>query len=157
MENLYDVSPKLTFREAINKCFRGYFDFDGRARRSEYWYWQLFYILLFLLLIVIYMLIIELADNKYIIYFIKGLCWLCYIGILIPDLAVLVRRLHDTGKSGWLLVIPYVALLLLWGTFISYYIYVVLNILIFIVLIKDSDCDENYYGDSPKYTLIKEN
>ena len=82
----------MGFIEAVKSCLARYFDFGGRASRSEYWWFQLFLILIGVAL----MPLGDFAD------FVGALIGLL---LLIPGLAVSVRRLHDTGKSGlWLLI-----------------------------------------------------
>lgn len=72
------------FTDAIKICFEKYADFDGRANRAEYWYFYLFAVI---------------VSNIPIIGYIASLA------LLIPSLAVTVRRLHDIGKSGlWALL-----------------------------------------------------
>ena len=73
-----------TFGEAIQVCFEKYADFTGRASRSEFWWWQLFTILLGLVTSVVPVLNL-----------------IASLAVLVPGLAVSVRRLHDIGRSGW--------------------------------------------------------
>ena len=80
----------MSFTEAIQSGFRNYANFAGRAMRSEYWYWVLFAILASLAAIVV-----DVAVTVFLASVIVGL------GLLIPGLAVGVRRLHDIDKSGW--------------------------------------------------------
>ena len=80
---------------AISICFKKYATFTGRASRSEYWYFQLFYTLA-----VIVGMIID-ASN--------GTVFMQYLVILVlvlPLLSVEVRRMHDVGKSGWFILVP---------------------------------------------------
>jgi uncharacterized membrane protein YhaH (DUF805 family) len=84
------------------KVLRQYADFSGRARRKEYWMYTLFYLIFATALFIIG----NILSGGRIFYFIYVL------GMFLPSLAVAVRRLHDTGRSGWwlLLVSPYVCL-----------------------------------------------
>ncbi|CAI8399845.1 MAG: Inner membrane protein YhaI [Flavobacterium sp. SCGC AAA160-P02] len=97
---------------------KNYATFSGRARRSEYWYFVLFNTIV-----------------SFIIGFIGGLTELTVlgniysIGVLIPSIAVGVRRMHDVGKSGWFLLIP---------------------IYNFILAVTNGDSGSNKYGDDPK-------
>ena len=78
-----------------------YAEFKGRARRSEYWYFTLFSILISLALKGIdYAMQIEYIDTVY------------SLAVLIPSLAVGVRRMHDVNKSGWFILIPIYNLIL---------------------------------------------
>lgn len=107
-------------------CFRKYASFSGRASRSEYWYFILFNL--------IFSFVIGFIDG-----FIGAgsvLSGLYILIALIPGLAVLVRRLHDTGKSGGnalLLLIPLIGI-----------------IIMLVFLAQDSDPTENRYGPNPK-------
>jgi uncharacterized membrane protein YhaH (DUF805 family) len=78
-----------------------YADFNGRARRSEYWYFVLFYILTALVVGFISGMI-----NFPILYL------LFILGMIIPSISVGVRRMHDVDKSGWYLLIPIYSLIL---------------------------------------------
>lgn len=89
----------MTFGEAISDGLSKYATFSGRSSRSAYWYWVLFYVL-----VVIGAAIIEAVIS---IPIVVGLAWLAF---LIPNLAVLVRRLHDTDHSGWWVLISLVPL-----------------------------------------------
>ena len=84
-----------------------YADFSGRARRSEYWYFVLFNILV---LIGLAMVGGALAANGNRI--LSRLGFIPYmifaLAMIIPSLAVAVRRLHDTGKSGWMYLISFI-------------------------------------------------
>lgn len=91
------VKTKMGFGNSIATCFKKYAVFRGRASRAEYWFWQLFWVLVFVGCI----FLSSLADSS-----IGGtLFGLFIIGTYLPSLAVLVRRLHDTGKSGWWVLI----------------------------------------------------
>ncbi len=95
---------------------RRYADFSGRSRRMEFWMWQLFK---FLIVIAFYVLIFALAGSAMMsgdpsaVMAVGGaamLIWLVmmvfFLGILIPDIAVAVRRLHDTDRTGWWFLAP---------------------------------------------------
>ncbi|MGH8766199.1 MAG: DUF805 domain-containing protein, partial [Burkholderiales bacterium] len=75
----------MTFGESIKTCFSKYAEFSGRAKRSEYWWWVLFYVLVS-------------AGLGMINQILPGLFSLA---TLLPYLAVGARRLHDTDRSGW--------------------------------------------------------
>ena len=74
----------MGFGEAIKVCFNKYVDFSGRARRSEYWWFYLFCILVNLVL-----------------GWIPIVGFIISLGLLLPSLAALIRRLHDINRSGW--------------------------------------------------------
>lgn len=91
----------MTFGDSISTCFSKYATFEGRASRSEYWWWLLFTIL---------------ASAAAGIFSDK-LSALFSLAVLLPSLAVGVRRLHDTDRSGWFLLlwlVPLIGWLILW-------------------------------------------
>lgn len=75
----------MTFGESIRICFSKYADFNGRASRSEFWWWALFTVLASATLSIIS----------------EPLSGLFSLGTALPSLAVGARRLHDTDRSGW--------------------------------------------------------
>lgn len=113
------------------KVLQDYFTFSGRARRKEYWYFVLFHtILLFALGFLDAALGTMAADGT-------GLLSSLYaLAVLIPGIAVSVRRLHDIGRSGWWLLIVFIPII---GAIV---------LLVFHVL--DSEPGENRFGPNPK-------
>lgn len=130
-------SQSLTFAQAIKSVFNKYSDFSSRARRSEYWYWQLFVILVYLVLCIPF--IIAAATDTPALAIVSGVLILCFIlAIIIPSLAVVARRLHDTGRSGWyyfMSFIPFVG-----------------GIILLIYTVEDSHTGVNQWGSNPKLT-----
>ncbi|MGL5236138.1 MAG: DUF805 domain-containing protein [Empedobacter falsenii] len=120
--------------------FENYANFSGRARRSEYWYFTLcnFIITLALYILIILSIVISRdSENPGILfYLIYGVLSLYALATFIPSLAVIVRRLHDTGKSGWYYLIGLIPL--------------VGAILILIALVTDSQPGSNQWGPNPK-------
>lgn len=100
------------------KVLQNYANFNGRARRSEYWYFVLFNIIISIVLGFIAGAIgFELLGSLY------------SLAVLIPSIAVGVRRMHDVGKSGWFIIIPIYNLIL---------------------ACTDSQAGDNEYGPNPK-------
>jgi len=83
------------------KVLQNYATFKGRASRSEYWYFVLFNIIFSIALSYV-----SVVVNLPILYTIYSLA------LLIPSIAVAVRRMHDVGKSGWFILIPIYNLIL---------------------------------------------
>lgn len=128
--NNYTINrrPHFTFANAIKAFFKNYAKFDGRASRSEYW-WVALASGLISLLFTIPMLTagikwnddIKDDDNMYshmnaFGYGMMGLIILFGLITFIPSLALNIRRLHDTNKSGWWFLIsfiPYVGSLIM--------------------------------------------
>jgi uncharacterized membrane protein YhaH (DUF805 family) len=88
----------MSFQDAVRACLQHrYADFNGRARRSEYWFFQLFAAVAYLAWLVGF--VVFAADLLRLLWALVGLVVL--VGLIVPGLAVFVRRMHDTGRSGW--------------------------------------------------------
>jgi len=114
------------------EVLKKYAVFDGRARRMEYWYFFLFNM--------IFAIVAMILDNVLGIA-IEGLgygpIYLLYcLALLLPGLAVSVRRLHDVGKSGWFFFIVLIP--------------IVGPIWLLVLFCRDSMTGENQYGPNPK-------
>ena len=91
----------MSFIKSIKTCFSKYKTFSGRASRSEYWWFFLFVLIINSIATAIDVLIFNFSFSDYGVTFI-----LFNIIILLPQLSVAVRRLHDINKSGkWYLII----------------------------------------------------
>ena len=111
-----------------------YANFNGRARRKEYWMFTLFFLLFALLAGFVIGILSAVGETVAMIAIILAVVW--YLAHLVPSLAVTVRRLHDTGKSGWfylLAIIPYLG-----------------GLIIFIFTVIEGDKGDNKYGPDPK-------
>ena len=113
------------------KCLKQYADFSGRARRKEYWLFVLFNYIIFNVAGLIDV-ISGFTDG----FEIGPLGALYLLGMLIPSLAVIVRRLHDIGKSGWLF---FLILVPIFGI-----------ILLFVWFCTEGERRENKWGPDPK-------
>ena len=114
------------------EVLKKYAVFNGRARRKEYWMFVLFSIIIGIVLRIIDNLI-GLDEGSFTTVLLSSLYSLA---VLIPSLAVSVRRLHDTNRSGWWLFISLVP-------FVG-------PIVLLMFLVTDSHPDENQYGPNPK-------
>lgn len=90
-----------------------YADFDGRASRSEYWYFKLVTILIYFTLFWLLFSSFPNSANSAegattMLFSILGLMVFTYLALIIPSIAVTARRLHDTGRSGWLYLIAFI-------------------------------------------------
>jgi uncharacterized membrane protein YhaH (DUF805 family) len=97
----------MDFSQAIKTCLNKYATFSGRAQRSEYWYFFLF--------LVIANIVASVLDSV-IFGDIPVLYLIATLALLVPSIAAGVRRLHDTDKSGWWLLlglIPFVGAIVL--------------------------------------------
>ncbi|KAA8819163.1 hypothetical protein CSQ85_06180 [Bifidobacterium rousetti] len=84
-------------QEAFLRFFRKYVTFSGRASRSEYWWWALISILV----VAVLRYLADITDDK-----LEALITVWSLGTLVPGLALSVRRLHDTGRSGGWIALP---------------------------------------------------
>ncbi|MDR1381164.1 MAG: DUF805 domain-containing protein [Tannerella sp.] len=116
------------------KVLRQYADFEGRARRTEYWMFVLFNIIFSFVTAIVAVAIMVVADRASAIL----LSYLYMFAVMLPSMAVAVRRLHDTGRSAWFLL---VGLIPLAGP-----------VWLFILLIREGTPGRNRYGDNPKET-----
>lgn len=105
---------------------KNYAQFNGRARRKEFWMFVLFSSLISIVL----------GAVEWLMGLPTALSGLYNLGVLVPSFAVLFRRLHDTGRSGWWVLLLFVPLL---GA---------LAILFFTV--QEGESGENAYGPNPK-------
>jgi uncharacterized membrane protein YhaH (DUF805 family) len=114
---------------------KNYANFEGRARRAEYWN---FVLANFLILIPLYLIgMAGMASQSPALSMLGiGLYGILALGTLIPSLAAVVRRLHDINKSGWYY---FIALIPLIG-----------GIILLVWLFTDGDRHTNTYGDDPK-------
>ena len=114
------------------KVLRQYFDFSGRARRKEYWMFFLFNLLVSIVLAISDAMLGTLDTETG-----WGLLGALYaIAVLIPGLAVSVRRLHDRDKSGWWLLLAFIPLI---G-----------GIVLLVWFVMEGDGGSNRFGSDPK-------
>jgi uncharacterized membrane protein YhaH (DUF805 family) len=127
----------MDFGTAVQAFWSNYRNFKGRARRSEYWYIQLFLVTTSLAAAGIDLALMNGDVERFIANGgggIVGLIWI--LATIVPALAVLVRRLHDTGRSGWW---AFIGLIPIAGA-----------IVLLVFTVEDSTNQENTYGVSPK-------
>lgn len=109
----------MDFQESIKQCFQKYTDFNGRAKRPEYWWFALFCFIV----------------SGVLEYMSSSLSLLFSLAVLLPSLAVGTRRLHDINKSGWLQ--------LLWLIPILGWIFLIY------LLAQEGNAEANQYGETP--------
>ncbi len=150
--------------------FENYANFNGRARRSEYWYFALANIIIGVILMILdNVLGLKIGSSE------TGILNTVYsLAVLVPGLAVATRRLHDIGKSGWILVITYIIIIISATTLIVNSLYVLagvaggepafglttmiipilvmlaVSIYMLVLFCKDGERGENQYGQNPK-------
>ncbi|MCE9782578.1 DUF805 domain-containing protein [Shewanella algae] len=106
-------------------AIKKYADFTGRARRTEYWMYTLFYI--------IFSLVVSAIDYA-LGTTVLGLIY--SLGLLLPSLAIAARRLHDTDRSGWWQLLAFIPIIG-WIVLLVFYC-------------QDSEVGDNRFGSNPK-------
>ena len=112
----------MNFIESIQTCYKKFFDFSGRASKSEFWWFQLY-------AIIIYGMQFVFQGDLVLVFSIL------VIANIIPLYAAGVRRLHDTDKSGWMVLISVIPLI---------------GLYIIVLLIADGTKGKNRFGPKPK-------
>ena len=118
----------MTFNESVTTCLKKYFVFEGRASRSEYWWFQL--------IVTPSYLISTIIENE-IGYFFLGILIFAFI----PAISAGVRRLHDTNRSGFFLLISFIPII---GSFILLFF-----------LIPGGTKGKNRFGPDPLKRTVK--
>jgi uncharacterized membrane protein YhaH (DUF805 family) len=119
----------MSFGDAVRSGFEHYATFDGRASRSAFWWWALFQ---FIVEAVAAALDYAIFNNLGVFYALAAL------GLLLPSLSVGIRRLHDTDRTGWWLLIYLIP-------FIGF-------IVLLVFFLTGSDPGPNRYGPAPDAT-----
>jgi len=112
----------MNFVESIQTCYKKFFDFSGRASKSEYWWFQLYNA-------IIYVLTFLFQGDLVLLFSIL------VIVNLIPVYAAGVRRIHDSDKSGWLVLLSLIPLI---------------GLYVFVLLLQDGSKGKNRFGAKPK-------
>ena len=138
-----NAKPTMGFVEAIKTCYAKYFNFNGRARRSEFWWFYLFASIFSSIPVYIVSMMhtaamqeAQAVDSKYLTFYIIAAI-ISFVLFSIPLIAAMARRLHDVGKSGWLILC-----FLLCG---------IGGLIPLIMCIPDGKPEPNKFGPSPKY------
>lgn len=123
----------MSFGMAISSFFKNYANFNGRARRSEYWFAALFNYL-----VTLFLFALDYFNASYYtdFTFFTAIYWLWVLATFLPGLAMAVRRLHDVGRFGtyiWMGLIPIAG-----------------GIILLIEFLKDSQPGPNQFGNPVK-------
>jgi uncharacterized membrane protein YhaH (DUF805 family) len=119
----------VSFQDAVKICLSKYVDFTGRARRSEFWWFFLF--------TVIVSIVASILDAIFGTTYGTGGVFntIASLALLLPSIAVAIRRLHDTSRVGWWILIGLIP---------------IVGWIILIVFYCQDSHGENKYGPSPK-------
>jgi uncharacterized membrane protein YhaH (DUF805 family) len=103
----------MNFGQAITAGFQNYVNFSGRAIRSEFWYWFLFVVLVVIASSVIDAVLFSELE-------LSPISTLAGLALILPGIAISIRRLHDLDRSGWWYLLVFVPLvggiiLLIWN------------------------------------------
>ena len=112
----------MNFVESIQTCYKKFFDFSGRASKSEYWWFQLYNAIIYLLTFVFQ------GD-------LTLLFSILIIVNIIPIWTAAVRRVHDSDKSGWMVLISVIP---------------IIGLYVIVLLIQDGSKGKNRFGAKPK-------
>ena len=129
---------------AISVCYRKYFDFKGRASKSEFWSFFLFLTIVGIVLVLLFFVLLGSEGVT---------VWVLLLFIILnffPYIAVTARRLHDFGRSGWIqciFIIGYYADEFLETGEVIYWI---TTVIFFIYISQKSTPRKNKFGDAPK-------
>lgn len=115
------------------EVLKKYAQFDGRAARTEFWMYSLINAIIVIVLQIAASSLIQISATLAIV--ISLIAGLYSLGVLIPSLAVAARRLHDTGRSGWWILISFVPLI---GAFVLLYF-----------CVQPGTPGENQFGSNP--------
>ena len=112
----------MNFLESIQTCYKKFFDFSSRASKSEYWWFQLYNA-------IIYVLTFVFQGDLTLLFSIL------IIANIIPIWAAAVRRVHDSDKSGWMVLISVIP---------------IIGLYVIVLLIQDGSKGKNRFGAKPK-------
>ena len=121
-----------TFGQAVKSCFNQYCGFKGRASRAEFWWFALFTAIVGFVLGFVDGLLFTSTENAF--FALLGFSGLFQLGVFLPNLAVTARRLHDTDKSGWWMLL---------------YLTIIGGIVVFIFTLLRGNEGSNKYGEDP--------
>jgi uncharacterized membrane protein YhaH (DUF805 family) len=119
----------MGFAQAVQTCLQKYVGFSGRARRSEYWWFALFGLIVSIVAGILDGAFGLMSDAN-----VGVIGAIASLALLLPSIAVAIRRLHDTSRSGWWILIGLIP--------------IVGWIILIVFYVQDSNAD-NKYGPSP--------
>jgi uncharacterized membrane protein YhaH (DUF805 family) len=128
--------------EWYKKVLSQYSDFNGRARRQEYWMFQLFNFLIGLAIMVVIGGLAMLTSSQTLLYVAVGVLFIYGLAVMVPNFAVTARRLHDTDRSGWWQLLTLLGIV----PFVGW----IGSIVVFVFCALEGNQGPNQYGPDPK-------
>ena len=139
-----EFSPRpehtMSFMDSIDNVIRNFLNFSDRASRSEYWWFQLFFFVTLAIADSIDAMISTTLDGPGDIF-----GTFVFLGLIIPNLAVTVRRFHDIGYSGWYILLVFIP-----------YLGSIIGLVIIVLMMVDGQPQINDYGTVPTNTIVRE-
>ena len=138
----------MDFKTSIKTCFKKYGNFSGRATRSEFWFFYLFFFIVY-----IASMILMFGISFHFMWL-----WTVFVfGMIVPSFAVTARRLHDVNKSGWLQLLPMPTALLMdllertqeFSSLLFAIITLGLYLYLFVQYVSHGDKKDNKFGKNP--------
>jgi uncharacterized membrane protein YhaH (DUF805 family) len=157
------MSAAMTPVDWAKRPIEKYADFTGRAPRAEYWW----YVLAIVILFIVARIIDSILGLSHMIFYVYGpVACLVWLATIVPSLAVGVRRLHDTSRSGWwilLPIVPYVLAMVIGGpammagglgaglglAALLMFVGFICGILLLVFMVMPSQPGDNRYGPNP--------
>lgn len=121
-----------TFGQAVKSCLNQFSSFKGRASRAEYWWFILFCGLVSVVLVSVDLVLFSATQSEF--FATTGFHGIWNLAMFLPSLAVMARRLHDTGKSAWWMLL---------------YLTIIGGIVVFIFTLLRGNEGSNKYGEDP--------
>ena len=119
----------MTFIESIITCYKKIFNYSGRASKSEYWWFQLYFVLVTILMFIT-------VENENVSYDVSRIIFFLHLFNNLPIFSAGVRRFHDINRSGW--------------TFLAVLIPIIGTIWVLILFAEDGSKGKNKFGPKPK-------
>ena len=111
----------MGFGDAVRTCWKKYGDFDGRAVRSEFWWWALFVGIVQFAAAIVLTIVLIIFQNVGFLQWLSVLIFMVIVlAFILPSIAVSVRRLHDRDLSGWWYLLAFVPI----GSLVLFVFYV---------------------------------
>ena len=127
MANNHSAEASYGIIDWFGKCLRNYFNFSGRARRKEYWYFMLVYVAIIIVAAILDSVIFNTSTGWFYV--------VTVLGLFFPSVAVTIRRLHDSSHSGWWFLVSLVPLI---------------GIVLIVYLVRETKFEINQWGPPAK-------